>query len=69
MGHPPLQVSDNGGYNNPSGILGSLPLLALAGALKEVWKREAGSEMMDAREDGNVDNLDDTFSFRLKTLL
>jgi hypothetical protein len=34
-----------------------------------VWKREAGSEMMDAREDGNIDDLDDTFSFRLKTLL
>jgi hypothetical protein len=51
------------GYSSPSGILGVLPLLSIAEALKEAWKREARRKVMNMRGNGSTDNLDDAFSF------
>jgi hypothetical protein len=68
-GSPSSSGQHNGGYGNPGSILGSLTSHALAEALEEEWKWEAGSNMMNVRENGNTNNLDDMFSFRLHPLL
>jgi hypothetical protein len=39
-------------------LLGRLPLLSLAKTFEAAWEWEAVSKMMDAREDGNTDDLD-----------
>jgi hypothetical protein len=51
------------GYGSHSGVLGTLPLLALTEALKEAWKQEARSKVVNMRENGSADDLNDMFSF------
>jgi hypothetical protein len=43
------------GYGSPGGVLGVLPLLAITKALEEAWKREAGSEVVNAGKNGSTD--------------
>jgi hypothetical protein len=50
------------GHGCPGGVLGVLPILAIAKAFKEAWKRDAGGKVVNAREDGSTDDLDDVFS-------
>jgi hypothetical protein len=69
LGHPPLQVSDNMGCGRPSGVLGILPLLAITEALEEAWKREAVCEVVNERENGSANDLDDMFSLCFQPLL
>jgi hypothetical protein len=57
------------GHRCPGGISGILPLLGIAKTLEEAQKREAGSKMMDAGENGDTDNFDDAFSLCHQPLL
>jgi hypothetical protein len=56
-------------HHRPGSVSGILPLLGIAKTLEEARKREAGSEVMDARENGDTEDFDDVFSLRRQPLL
>jgi hypothetical protein len=57
------------GHHCPGGVSGILPLFGVAKTLEEARKREAGSKVMDAGENGDTNDFDDAFSLRHQPLL
>jgi hypothetical protein len=57
------------GPRRPGGVSSILPLRGITKTLKEAWKREVRSEMMDTRENGGTDDFDDVLSLRRQPLL
>jgi hypothetical protein len=68
-GYSLLQIGENMGHRRPGGVLGILSFLGITKTLKDARKWEAGSEVMDTRENGDTDNFDDAFSLRRQPVL